>query len=115
MVLQCVIVEYEDPDSSHTNIKARIMLSDGIFAAMAILHPNMEIKNKQGQPQIIHKNDIVSVRKCTTKFVQKGNEETQQAQHPIIIFLEPIEVIYTNIDIRIGQPKEFTLDNGLDT
>jgi len=50
------------------------MLSDGIFAAMAIIHPNMKTKNKEEREQVIMKNDIISVRKCTTKFVTKGDQ-----------------------------------------
>ena len=45
MILQAVIVEYEEADSPNTNMRAKIMLSDGIWAAMAVLHPNMETKN----------------------------------------------------------------------
>jgi hypothetical protein len=82
------------------------MLSDGIWAAMAILHPSVQAKI--GRP--IKKNDILGVRKCTTKFVVKENQ-----QHPIIIFLDPPTIIYSDIDTRIGQPKEFTLDLNCDS
>lgn len=47
------------------NIKAKIMISDGIWAAMAILHPS-----KVGTKEIC-KNDVIGVKKCSTKFVNK--------------------------------------------
>lgn len=77
------------------------MLSDGIWAAMAVLHPS--IQSKIGKP--IKKNDILAVKRCSTKFVDR-----EDGQHPVIIFVEPFTIIYTDIDLRIGQPKEFTLD-----
>ena len=53
----------------------------------------------------IRLNDIISVKKCAVKLITKDG-----MQHPIIIFLEPVTVIYENIEKRIGQPKEFTLE-----
>lgn len=44
------------------------MLSDGIWAAMAVLHPSIEAKLKGA---IIKKNDIISVKKCVIKFGTK--------------------------------------------
>ena len=65
-ILQAIIIEYEEEESELKNIKARIMLSDGIWAAMAVLHPS--IQAKIGKP--IKKNDILGVKRCSTKFVR---------------------------------------------
>ena len=75
MILQAVIVNYEPDDSPHPNIKARVMLSDGIWAAMAVLHPNMQTKNQFDKYVELRKNDIIGVKKCTTKYVTKGGAE----------------------------------------
>ena len=78
------------------------MISDGIWCAFSVLHPSMTPKVGA---ELISINDIISVKKCNTKFVNK-----EGLQYPLIIFLEPPTVIYGNLDKRIGLPKEFTLD-----
>ena len=58
VVLQAIIVQYYNDEDKHKNTKAKIMISDGIWA-------------KTGE-NYIKKNDIICVKKCSTKFVKKG-------------------------------------------
>ena len=83
------------------------MISDGIWAALAVIHPS--VQDKSG-PNFVKKHDIISVRKCTTKLITKNKQ-----QYPIIVFLDPINIIYTNLSERIGRPKEFSLDTSEDS
>lgn len=62
-------------------------------------------KDEKSEYRPVMKNDVICVKKCTVKLITK-----EAMQHPVIIFLEPIQIIYNDIDNRIGQPKEFTLE-----
>ena len=44
VVLQAIIVEYEDVEAAYVNIRARIVVSDGTWAAQAFLHPTTQAK-----------------------------------------------------------------------
>ena len=45
------------------------MISDGIWAAQAVLHPSI-LTGKT----FVKKNDILGIKKSTTKFVIKDNQ-----------------------------------------
>lgn len=46
--------------------------------------------------------DIIKIKKCVVKKVGK-NADNQQS---VIVFTEPIKIVYKNLSAKIGHPKE---------
>ena len=102
IILQAVIVEYfEEMCEYKQKLEARIMVSDGIHGAMACIHPKLFDNATSSQEHIpIKRNDIIAFTRVETTFIEKDGRK-----YPVIVPLEPYEVVYKNIDVRIGQPK----------
>ena len=82
-------------------MKARLMISDGTHAAIAILHTAIYDKLDLQENQELKQFDIIKVKKCVVKQVGKpGNKQS------VIVFTEPIKIIYTGLTHKIGSPRE---------
>ena len=85
-----------------TSMKARLMISDGTHAAIAILHSAIYDKLELGEGQELSQFDIIKIKKCVIKKV--GKEGTKQQF--VVVFTEPIKIVFSGLTAKIGCPRE---------
>ena len=96
--LQIILVKFCDQPqgaasgAANGGVKARLMVSDGRRAAIAILHAAIYDQLELGENQELKQFDVIKIRKCLVK--QVGKEGSQQS---VIVFTEPISIVYTNV------------------
>jgi hypothetical protein len=97
-IMQIILIKFAETTSS---MKARLMVSDGQQAAVAVLHTAIYEKLNLQYNQELKQFDIIRVRKCVAK--QVGKKDNPQS---MLIFAEPIELLYSGLTKKIGTPKE---------
>ena len=94
VVVQVIMIKYTE---GNQNMKARLMVADGVWAIMAIV--SQEVFDRMPE---VKQYDVIKLKQCVTKNLTGDQEQM------VLVLKEPPQVLYQNLKTRIGHPKELT-------